>query len=133
MTDKSRTSSDQKLSPSKVSELMKELFHVILGLFLFGIAVEALVFSVVRVFTTDPFFPSEMIQAINDILFIITILDILQTVLARYIDGVFQLQNFLIIGIIAAVEHILTVGGCATLSEQTQEDFDRAVIELAIS
>lgn len=74
-----------------------------------------------------------MIQAINEILFIITILDILQTVLARYIDGVFQLQNFLIIGIIAAVGHILTVGACMTLSEQTQEDFDRAVFELAIS
>ena len=119
--------------PSKAAELMEEVFHVVLGVFLFGIAVAALVFSVVRVFTTDPFFPSGMIQAINDILFIIIILEILRTVIARYTDGVFQLQNFLIIGIIAAVRHILTVGAYMTLSEKTQEDFDRAVIELAIS
>jgi uncharacterized membrane protein (DUF373 family) len=106
--------------PSRAAELMEEVFHVVLGVFLFGIAVAALVFSVIRVFTTDPFFPSGMIQAINDILFIIIILEILRTVIARYTDGVFQLQNFLIIGYM-------------TLSEKTQEDFDRAVIELAIS
>ena len=119
--------------PSRAAELMEEIFHVVLGVFLFGIAVVALVFSVIRVFTTDPFFPSGMIQAINDILFIIIILEILRTVIARYTDGVFQLQNFLIIGIIAAVRHILTVGAYMTLSEKTQEDFDRAVIELGIS
>ena len=119
--------------PSRAAELMEETFHVVLGVFLFGIAVAALVFSVIRVFTTDPFFPSGMIQAINDILFIIIILEILRTVIARYTDGVFQLQNFLIIGIIAAVRHILTVGAYMTLSEKTQEDFDRAVIELGIS
>jgi uncharacterized membrane protein (DUF373 family) len=119
--------------PSRAAELMEEIFHVVLGVFLFGIAVAALLFSVIRVFTTDPFFPSGMIQAINDILFIIIILEILRTVIARYTDGVFQLQNFLIIGIIAAVRHILTVGAYMTLSEKTQEDFDRAVIELGIS
>jgi len=119
--------------PSRTAELMEEIFHVVLGVFLFGIAVAALIFSVIRVFTTDPFFPSGMIQAINDILFIIIILEILRTVIARYTDGVFQLQNFLIIGIIAAVRHILTVGAYMTLSEKTQADFDRAVVELGIS
>jgi len=121
------------LVPHRLVERMEDVFHVVLGVFLFGIAVAALIYSVIRVFTTSPFFPSGMIQAINDILFIIIILEILRTVIARYTDGVFQLQNFLIIGIIAAVRHILTVGAYMTLSEKTQEDFDRAVIELAIS
>ena len=113
---------------------MEDVFHIILGLFLFGIAVAAFVFSVIRVFTTSPFFPDGMIQAINDILFIIIILEILRTVIARYTDGVFQLQNFLIIGIIAAVRHILTVGASMTLgAEKPREAFDRAVIELGIS
>jgi hypothetical protein len=67
-------------------------------------------------------------------LFIIIILEILRTVVARYTDGVFQLQNFLIIGVIAAVRHILTVGASMTLaSGKSQADFDRAVIELGIS
>jgi uncharacterized membrane protein (DUF373 family) len=115
-------------------ERIEEVFHIVLGVFLLGIAVAALYFSVVRVFETTPFFPTGMIQAINDILFIIIILEILRTVVARYTDGVFQLQNFLIIGVIAAVRHILTVGASMTLaSGKSQDQFDRAVIELGIS
>ena len=115
-------------------ERIEEIFHIVLGVFLLGIAIAALYFSVVRVFETTPFFPNGMIQAINDILFIIIILEILRTVVARYTDGVFQLQNFLIIGVIAAVRHILTVGASMTLaSGKSQDQFDRAVIELGIS
>jgi uncharacterized membrane protein (DUF373 family) len=115
-------------------ERIEEIFHIVLGVFLLGIAIAALYFSVVRVFETTPFFPHGMIQAINDILFIIIILEILRTVVARYTDGVFQLQNFLIIGVIAAVRHILTVGASMTLaSGKSQDQFDRAVIELGIS
>ena len=122
------------LIPGRWVERIEEIFHVILGIFLLGIAVAALVFSVSRVFETVPFFPTGMIQAINDILFIIIILEILRTVVARYTDGVFQLQNFLIIGVIAAVRHILTVGASMTLaSGKSQEEFNRAVIELGIS
>lgn len=125
---------EKSLVPNRLVEKMEEVFHVVLGVFLFGIAVAALIYSVIRVFTTEPFFPTGMIQAINDILFIIIILEILRTVIARYTDGVFQLQNFLIIGIIAAVRHILTVGAYMTLgSGKTREQFDRAVIELGIS
>ena len=126
--------SPKSVVPNKWAEGMEDVFHVVLGVFLFGIAVAALIFSVIRVFTTWPFFPDGMIQAINDILFIIIILEILRTVIARYTDGVFQLQNFLIIGIIAAVRHILTVGASMTLgAEKPRENFDRAVIELGIS
>lgn len=122
------------LVPASWIEKIEEIFHIILGIFLLGIAIAALLFSVTRVFETSPFFPTGMIQAINDILFIIIILEILRTVVARYTDGVFQLQNFLIIGVIAAVRHILTVGASMTLaSGKSQDEFDRAVIELGIS
>ena len=110
------------------------MFHFVLGIFLFGIAIAALIYSVIRVFTTSPFFPTGMIQAINDVLFIVIILEIIRTIIARYTDGVFQLQNFLIIGIIAAVRHILTVGASMTLeTEKPQDSFERAVIELLVS
>ena len=122
------------LVPGRWVERIEEVFHIVLGVFLLGIAIAALYFSVVRVFETLPFFPTGMIQAINDILFIIIILEILRTVVARYTDGVFQLQNFLIIGVIAAVRHILTVGASMTLaSGKSDGEFDRAVIELGIS
>lgn len=126
--------SRRSLVPTRWAEGMEDSFHIVLGIFLFGIAVAALFYSVIRVFTTDPFFPTGMIQAINDILFIVIILEIIRTVIARYTDGVFQLQNFLIIGIIAAVRHILTVGAYMTLgAEKPQESFDRAVVELTVS
>ncbi|MDA8777186.1 phosphate-starvation-inducible PsiE family protein [Pontimonas sp.] len=126
--------SHKSVVPTKWAEGVEDVFHIALGVFLLGIAIAAFIYSVVRVFTTSPFFPDGMIQAINDILFIIIILEIIRTVIARYTDGVFQLQNFLIIGIIAAVRHILTVGASMTLgAEKPQESFDRAVIELGIS
>ena len=122
------------LLPGRWVERVEEVFHIVLGVCLLGIAIVALFFSVVRAFETVPFFPTGMIQAINDILFIIIILEILRTVVARYTDGVFQLQNFLIIGVIAAVRHILTVGASMTLaSGKSQIEFDRSVIELGIS
>jgi len=122
------------LVPARWVERIEELFHIVLGICLLGIAIVALYFSVIRAFETTPFFPTGMIQAINDILFIVIILEILRTVVARYTDGVFQLQNFLIIGVIAAVRHILTVGASLTLaSGKSQVEFDRAVIELGIS
>ncbi|MBT7803143.1 MAG: hypothetical protein HN760_02785 [Microbacteriaceae bacterium] len=128
------TKSHKSVVPTKWAEGVEDVFHIALGVFLLGIAIAAFIFSVVRIFTTSPFFPDGMIQAINDILFIIIILEIIRTVIARYTDGVFQLQNFLIIGIIAAVRHILTVGASMTLgAEKPQESFDRAVIELGIS
>jgi len=122
------------LIPGRWVERIEEVFHIVLGACLLGIAIVALSFSIMRVFETQPFFPSGMIQAINDILFIIIILEILRTVVARYTDGVFQLQNFLIIGDIAAVRHILTVGASMTLAAgKTQVEFDRAVVELGVS
>lgn len=122
------------LLPGRWVERVEEIFHIVLGLCLLVIACMALFFSVNRAIETSPFFPTGMIQAINDILFIIIILEILRTVVARYTDGVFQLQNFLTIGVIAAVRHILTVGASLTLADgKSQVDFDRAVIELGIS
>ena len=53
--------------PGRWAENMEEIFHVVLGVSLFAIAVAALVYSVIRVFTTSPFFPTGIIQAINDI------------------------------------------------------------------
>lgn len=133
MTEESN-SPHKVLVPGRWVERIEEVFHIVLGACLLVIAVVALYFSVVRAFETAPFFPTGMIQAINDILFIIIILEILRTVVARYTDGVFQLQNFLIIGVIAAVRHILTVGASMTLaSGKSQSEFDRAVVELGVS
>ena len=57
-----------------------------------------------------------------------------RTVIARFTDGIFQLDNFLIIGVIAAVRHILTVGASLTMEkEKTTEYFNRALTEMGVN
>jgi uncharacterized membrane protein (DUF373 family) len=75
-----------------------------------------------------------MIQGVNDVLFIVIILEILRTVISRFTDGVYQLDKFLIIGVIAAVRHILTVGASLTLeSTKSDEAFRRSIYEMGLN
>lgn len=125
---------EKSILPLKYVDLIEDVFHGILALALLGIAIGAFYSSIQRMITTDPFFPNGMIQGINDILFIVIILEILRTVISRFTDGVYQLDKFLIIGVIAAVRHILTVGASLTLQTgKSDTAFDRAVIELGLN
>jgi uncharacterized membrane protein (DUF373 family) len=125
---------DEGLLSGRVMTLIEDWFHLVLTVILFGVAIGALVFTLVRLFTTEPFFPNGMLQAVNDVLFIVIILEIARTVIARFKDGFYQLSRFLIIGVIASVRHILSVGSSLTLSgTKTTEAFDRGIIELAIN
>ena len=45
-----------------------------------------------------------------DLLFIVVVLELVRTIVARLEGGGFQLQPFLVIGIISATRDILTVG-----------------------
>jgi len=120
--------------PGRIANYIEDVFHMVLAALLVVIAVGALGVTIWRAVTTQPFFPTGMIQAINDILFIVIILEIVRTIIARFTDGVFQLQNFLVIGVIAAVRHILTVGASLTLEpDKPQEAFERAVLELGVN
>ena len=87
-------------------DLVEDVFHAVLAVALFAIGVGALFFSIKRLVETAPFFPNGMIQGVNDILFIVIILEILRTVISRFTDGVYQLDKFLIIGVIAAVHSL---------------------------
>ncbi len=127
-------SGDEGAIPGRLLDRVEDIFHLILTVMLFGVAVGALVMTVIRLFSTVPFFPNGMIQAINDILFIVIILEIARTVIARFKDGFFQLSRFLIIGVIASIRHILSVGSSLTLSDnKSQEAFERGIIELGVN
>jgi uncharacterized membrane protein (DUF373 family) len=132
--------SDQQLRletsivPLRLVDIVEDIFHAILAITLLAIGLGAFFFSIKRLIETDPFFPTGMIQGINDILFIVIILEILRTVISRFTDGVYQLSKFLIIGVIAAVRHILTVGASLTLQTgKTDEAFERALYELGLN
>jgi uncharacterized membrane protein (DUF373 family) len=114
--------------------MMEDVFHAILAIALLGIGIGAFFFSIKRLIETAPFFPNGMIQGVNDILFIVIILEILRTVISRFTDGVYQLDKFLIIGVIAAVRHILTVGASLTLQTgKSDEAFERAIFEMGLN
>jgi uncharacterized membrane protein (DUF373 family) len=133
-SNSARGSEEASMIPAKVLDLAEDLFHVVLTIILFLVALGALVFTVVRLVTTEPFFPTGMLQAVNDILFVVIILEIARTVIARFSNGFYQLSRFLIIGVIASVRHILSVGSSLTLSTgKTPDAFDRAIIELIVN
>ena len=112
-------------------DLIEDIFHAVLALALLAIGIGAFFYSIERLITTAPFFPNGMIQGVNDILFIVIILEILRTVISRFTDGVYQLDKFLIIGVIAAVRHILTVGASLTLeSGKSDEAFRLSLIHI---
>jgi uncharacterized membrane protein (DUF373 family) len=133
----SKADSDENQSsmiPTRVLDTAEDVFHVVLTGLLFLVALGAVIFTVVRLFTTPNFYPDGMLQAINDILFVVIILEIARTVIARFNSGFYQLSRFLVIGVIASVRHILSVGSSLTLSiGKTPEAFERGVIELLVN
>ena len=125
---------DESLIPTTFIDKLEDILHGFLGIVLFVISILAAGYTLQRLIETRPFFPLGMIQGINDILFVVIILEIMRTVIVRFTDGVFQLDNFLIIGVIAAVRHILTVGASLTMQEEkTEEYFNRALIEMGVN
>jgi uncharacterized membrane protein (DUF373 family) len=134
MSEKEKTSAETSIIPIKFVDMIEDVFHAILAVTLFIIGVFAFFYSVRRLFETAPFFPNGMIQGVNDILFIVIILEILRTVISRFTDGVYQLDKFLIIGVIAAVRHILTVGASLTLeSSKSDTAFERSIYEMGLN
>jgi len=134
MAKKENLDVETSIVPLKYVDLIEDVFHAILAIALLVIGVGAFFYSIKRLLETDPFFPNGMIQGVNDILFIVIILEILRTVISRFTDGVYQLDKFLIIGVIAAVRHILTVGASLTLeSGKSDEAFRRAIYEMGLN
>ena len=127
-------SNDASLIPVTFIDKLEDILHGFLGILLFIISILAAGYSLQRLIQTHPFYPLGMIQGINDILFVIIILEIMRTVIVRFTDGIFQLDNFLIIGVIAAVRHILTVGASLTMQEvKTDKYFNHALIEMGVN
>lgn len=125
---------EKSIIPGKYVDIVEDVFHALLAFALLGIGVTAFFYSGKRLIETEPFFPNGMIQGVNDVLFIVIILEILRTVISRFTDGVYQLDKFLIIGVIAAVRHILTVGASLTLeSGKSDTAFQRSIYEMGLN
>jgi uncharacterized membrane protein (DUF373 family) len=71
-------------------------------------------------------------RGINDALFIVVVLELLRTIVARLEGGGFQLQPFLVIGIISATREILNVGAQLSLVRE-QTPLVRTMTELGVN
>lgn len=71
-------------------------------------------------------------RAVNSALFIVVVLELVRTIVARLEGGGFQLQPFLVIGIISATRDILTVGAELSLADQ-QAPLARTMTELGVN
>ena len=76
---------------------------------------------------------NRVINGLNGVLFVVIVLELMTTVVAHFEHGGFQLQPFLIIGIISGVRHILAVGARLSLAgEVTGTAFRQSQIELGV-
>jgi len=117
-------------------QVAEDLVHYLVALVLVAVAGVVLVRSVSDAFNAnDEVFAVRITSVINSILFVIIVMEILRTVVAHFDDAGLQLKPFLIIGIISAVRHILTVGAQVSLgaADEHGDRFRHTQIELGVN
>ena len=120
--------------PLVVIDKLEYLAHYAVSALLLAIAVIVLYQTVHHLWTNRHDFGVQATTGINDVLFVVIVLELLRTVVAHLESSDFQLRPFLIIGIISAVRHILTVGAKLSLIGETSETtFRHSQIELGVS
>lgn len=113
----------------------EDAVHYLVALVLLCIAAVVLVRTVADFATASQPFAQRVTGATNGVLFVIIVMEILRTVVSHFQEGGFQLMPFLVIGIISAVRHILTVGAQLSLggSEGSTGAFRRTEVELGVN
>jgi uncharacterized membrane protein (DUF373 family) len=115
-----------------IMERGETVLFIAIALALLGIAVVVFIRGVhdLLLAPAQDQFPVTITRAVNSVLFIVVVLELLRTIVARLEGGGFQLQPFLVIGIISATRDILTVGAELSLG---QVPLARTMTELAVN
>jgi uncharacterized membrane protein (DUF373 family) len=133
MTAPSRRRLERDHKGLVVIDRAEDVAHYLVALMLLAITAIVLYQSAEHLVENRHHFAVQVTQGINDVLFVVIVLELLRTVLAHLETNDFQLKSFLIIGIISAVRHILGVGARITLTgTPTHDAFVRAQIELGV-
>lgn len=106
--------------------------YVMIAVLFLAAALAMGVYSVVTFFQhiNDPF-PLVIITAINDLLLVLIILEVLGTVRSYLVTGTTSLTPFIYIGIISATRRILAIGAASTLGQATSTTaFNHQMIDL---
>jgi uncharacterized membrane protein (DUF373 family) len=114
--------------------IAEDIVHYAVAVLLLALALFVMARTVGDFVAAHHSFPERVTGVINGVLFVIIVMEILRTVVAHFGEADFQLKPFLIIGIISAVRHILTVGAQLSLGvEKSANDFRRAQVELGVN
>jgi uncharacterized membrane protein (DUF373 family) len=113
--------------------MAEDLVHLAIALVLLVLAVVVLYHTTVDLVQSGSSLSARVIDGIDGVLFVVIMIELMQTVLAHFEHTGFQLKPFLIIGIISAVRHILTIGARLTLAGNvTGSEFRQSQIELGV-
>src|SRR3954451_22420625 len=121
----------------RLVHLIEDVVHYGVAAVLLGVAGVVLWHSGTELFNHEQEFAERVTAVVNGTLFVIIVLEILRTVVAHFEDADLQLKPFLIIGIISAVRHILTVGAQASLGAaddaHAASDFSHSQVERGVN
>jgi uncharacterized membrane protein (DUF373 family) len=111
----------------------EDVIHYAAGLLLLALALVVIWHTGEGLLQSGNAFSNRVQDGIDGVLFVIIVAELMQTVMAHFDHSGFQLKPFLIIGIISAIRHILTVGARLTLGGDVGgAAFRRAQIELGV-
>jgi uncharacterized membrane protein (DUF373 family) len=130
-----RLARERRHWPLAAIDRVEDLVHYIVAILLLTVGIVVLARTIEHLIVNRADFALQVTSGINDLLFVVIVMELLRTVIAHLETEDFQLRSFLIVGIIAAVRHIVGVGARLTLSAEqaSRADFERAQIELGVS
>ena len=125
--------SEPERAPMAFIRLTEDLVHYLVIAALLVLAGMALYKTGADLFHPHVSVAERVINGLNGVLFVVIVLELMTTVVAHFEHAGFQLEPFLIIGIISGVRHILTVGARLSLAgEVTGTAFRQSQIELGV-
>lgn len=118
----------------RILELAEDSVHLVVAFVLMAVALLVLYQYGHDFLRSSSEFSLRVTEITNGVLFVIILMELLRTVVAHFDFEGFQLKPFLIIGIISAVRHILTVGARESLGAAEQGSaFQRAQEALGVN
>ncbi len=120
---------------SEILEFSEKVIYLVIAVTLIVMSIVSLVSSTSSLMKV--IFNGDVIlgltSVLNDVLFVIILMELLGTVITHLSEGGFQLRPFLIIGIISSVRRILVLGAqLSTTRRLSQTVFDHSLIELGV-
>ncbi|MGE5553985.1 MAG: phosphate-starvation-inducible PsiE family protein [Betaproteobacteria bacterium] len=123
------------MSGKKAVEVLNRGLHWAVAFGLVAVAVAVFVQAVWTGLTEIGHdFMGTILRVVNDLLFVVIVLEVLSTVTSHFEHRDFALKPFLIVGTISVVRHLLVVGArMSMLGEGPAVQFQHYVMELVIN